>query len=62
VTPADCWGDIGAASGPLFANLAVAAGLRGYAKGPRTLIWASSERGDRAAAVVLTPPPARGGH
>jgi 3-oxoacyl-[acyl-carrier-protein] synthase-1 len=60
VTPADCWGDVGAASGPLFANLAVAAGQRGYAKGPRTLIWASSERGDRAAAVVFTPPPVGG--
>jgi 3-oxoacyl-[acyl-carrier-protein] synthase-1 len=56
VTPADCWGDIGAASGPLFANLAVAAAQRGYAKGPRTLIWASSERGDRAAAVIYAPP------
>jgi 3-oxoacyl-[acyl-carrier-protein] synthase-1 len=55
VTPADCWGDIGAASGPLFANLAVAAAQRGYAKGPRTLIWASSERGDRAAAVIFAP-------
>ena len=62
VTPADCWGDIGAASGPLFANLAVAAGLRGYAKGPRTLIWASSVRGERAAAVVFTPPAAQEGH
>jgi 3-oxoacyl-[acyl-carrier-protein] synthase-1 len=60
VTPADCWGDVGAASGPLFANLAIAAGLRGYAKGLRTMIWASSEGGDRAAAVVFTPPPARG--
>ena len=29
VTPADCWGDVGAASGPLFANLAIMAGLRG---------------------------------
>jgi 3-oxoacyl-[acyl-carrier-protein] synthase-1 len=56
VTPADCWGDIGAASGPLFANLAVAAALRGYAKGPRTLIWASSEHGDRAAAVIFAQP------
>jgi 3-oxoacyl-[acyl-carrier-protein] synthase-1 len=60
VTPADCWGDIGAASGPLFASLAVAAAQRGYAKGPRTLIWASSERGDRAAAVVFTPVSAGG--
>jgi 3-oxoacyl-[acyl-carrier-protein] synthase-1 len=61
VTPADCWGDVGAASGPLFANLAIMAGLRGYAKGPRTMIWASSEKGDRAAAVVFTPPHALGG-
>jgi len=61
VTPADCWGDIGAASGPMFANLAVAAGLRGYAKGPRTMIWASSENGDRAAAVVLSVSPAQEG-
>src|SRR5207244_259869 len=30
VAPADCWGDVGAASGPLFANLVVAAGRRGY--------------------------------
>lgn len=52
VTPADCWGDVGAASGPLFASLAVAAGLRGYAKGPRTLVWVSSIGGDRAAAIL----------
>lgn len=54
VTPADCWGDIGAASGPLFANLAIAAGQRGYAMGPRTLLWASSIGGSRAAIVVRT--------
>lgn len=60
VTPADCWGDIGAASGPLFAILAVSAGLRGYAKGPRTMIWTSSVGGDRAAAIVYTPPPSLG--
>jgi 3-oxoacyl-[acyl-carrier-protein] synthase-1 len=62
VTPADCWGDVGAASGPLFANLATMAGLRGYAKGPRTMIWASSEKGDRAAAVIVTPPRTLGGN
>jgi 3-oxoacyl-[acyl-carrier-protein] synthase-1 len=50
--PADCWGDLGAASGPLFACLAVEAETRGYAKGPRTLIWASSEGGHRGAATV----------
>ena len=52
VAPADCWGDVGAASGPLFVNLAVESCQRGYAKGPRNLIWASSEGGDRGAAVV----------
>lgn len=62
VTPADCWGDVGAASGPLFANLAIMAGLRGYAKGPRTMIWAGSEKGDRAAAVIDTPSLTLGSH
>lgn len=54
-TPSDCWGDVGAASGPLFTCLAVAAGRRGYARGSRTMIWASSEGGDRAAAVLTVP-------
>lgn len=51
-TPSDCWGDVGAASGPLFASLAIAAGRRGYARGPRIMLWASSEGGDRAAAII----------
>ena len=50
--PADCWGDVGAASGPLFACLAIASWSRGYAKGPRALLWAGSECGYRAAAVL----------
>ena len=50
--PADCWGDVGAASGPLFAGLAVASALRRYANGPRVLLWASSEGGQRSAAVL----------
>jgi 3-oxoacyl-[acyl-carrier-protein] synthase-1 len=50
--PADCWGDVGAASGPLFANLAAVAGHKGYGESARTLIWASSESGERAAAVL----------
>jgi 3-oxoacyl-[acyl-carrier-protein] synthase-1 len=53
-SPADCWGDVGAASGPLFAMLACRAAARGYAKGPNTLIWASSERGLRGAALLDT--------
>lgn len=51
-TPADCWGDEGAASGPLFATLASVAALKGYAPGPLTLLWASSEGGQRAAALL----------
>jgi 3-oxoacyl-[acyl-carrier-protein] synthase-1 len=52
LSPADCWGDMGAASGPLFAMLACQAAARGSAKGPRTMLWASSEGGLRAAAVL----------
>lgn len=52
ITPSDCWGDVGAASGPLFANLAIASGLRGYARGPRPLLWASSECGKRSATLL----------
>lgn len=50
--PADCWGDVGAASGPLYTALAVEAEARGYAKGPLSLIWASSEGGLRGAALL----------
>jgi 3-oxoacyl-[acyl-carrier-protein] synthase-1 len=54
LTPADCWGDVGAASGPLFALLAVAAAQRGYSPGSLTLLWTSSESGERSAALVDT--------
>ena len=50
--PADCWGDVGAASGPLFLTLAATAGRKGYAKGPHALLWTSSESGERTAALV----------
>lgn len=52
VSPADCWGDVGAASGPLFAVLAVASSLHGYAKGAYPLLWAGSDSGDRAAVLL----------
>lgn len=55
VTPADCWGDMGAASGPLLATLAIASGARGYARGPRSMLWTSSEGGYRSAAVLHVP-------
>jgi 3-oxoacyl-[acyl-carrier-protein] synthase I len=52
VAPADCWGDVGAASGALGCVLAVRAWARGYAQGPRALIWAGSDHGLRGAAVL----------
>jgi 3-oxoacyl-[acyl-carrier-protein] synthase-1 len=58
IAPADCWGDVGAASVPLYMGLATMAGLKGYAKGDCALVWASSEAGQRAAAVMRI---ARGG-
>jgi 3-oxoacyl-[acyl-carrier-protein] synthase-1 len=51
-SPADCWGDMGAASALLFAMLACQASARGYAVGPRTLLWGSSEGGLRGAALL----------
>jgi 3-oxoacyl-[acyl-carrier-protein] synthase-1 len=52
LTPADCWGDMGAASGGLFAALAIASGLRRYASGPRAFMWAGSEAGKRSAVLL----------
>lgn len=52
VSPAERWGDLGAASGPLFAMLASTAIARGNGKASRTLLWASSEQGLRGAAVL----------
>jgi 3-oxoacyl-[acyl-carrier-protein] synthase-1 len=51
-TPADCWGDVGAASGPLYVGMVVEAAARGYSKGPLSMVWASSENGARAAALL----------
>jgi len=49
--PADCYGDTGAASGPLMTGLA-ALGLReGYRAAP-ALVYASSDQGQRAALAV----------
>jgi 3-oxoacyl-[acyl-carrier-protein] synthase I len=50
--PADCWGDVGAACGPLFVALAVEAAGRGYSKGPRPLLWTGSESGYRSAVLL----------
>lgn len=52
LTPADCWGDVGAASGLCFASLAVAAHQRGYARGGLPLLWAGSQSGHRTAVLM----------
>jgi len=52
VAPADCWGDVSAASGPLCLMLATVAGVKSYAKGNHAIVWASSEEGARAAALI----------
>jgi 3-oxoacyl-[acyl-carrier-protein] synthase I len=49
--PADCYGDLGAATGALLMALAVTALERGDRNGP-SLVWASSDGPDRACAVV----------
>ncbi|WP_093036544.1 beta-ketoacyl synthase N-terminal-like domain-containing protein [Ruegeria marina] len=51
-TPADCWGDLGAATGPACIGLVAEAHARGYAKGPLSLVWGSSDNGSRAAVMV----------
>ncbi|MFM0521676.1 MULTISPECIES: hypothetical protein [Caballeronia] len=52
VSPADCWGDVGAASGPLYVALAAATRLRGYARGDHAMLWTGSDAGYRAALTL----------
>lgn len=52
VAPADCWGDVSAAGGPLHLALAVIAGTKSYANGSCAFVWASSEGGERGAVLV----------
>lgn len=50
--PADCWGDVCAAGAVLHVMLACVAARKRYANGPYALVWASAERGERAAALL----------
>jgi len=50
---AECWGDVGAASGALALTLPLAAWSRGYAKGRVSLVWCSSACAPLRAAVLL---------
>lgn len=52
LSPADCWGDVGAASGPLYVALAAASKQRGYAKGAFSLLWSGSDSGYRSALTL----------
>lgn len=54
---AECWGDVGVASGPLAVALPLAAWARGYAKGSVSLAWSSSARYSLRAAALLKQPP-----
>jgi 3-oxoacyl-[acyl-carrier-protein] synthase-1 len=56
VAPANCWGDVSAASTVLHIGLAAIAGNKGYANGTNAFIWASSEQGERGAAVLRVSP------
>jgi 3-oxoacyl-[acyl-carrier-protein] synthase-1 len=50
--PAACWGDVGAAFGPLAAALFIQSHARRYARGPRALVMAGSDSGLRGAMVL----------
>lgn len=50
-TYAGCWGDCGAAVGALHCIQAVHAWQRGHSRSSRTMVWGSSESGQRAAVV-----------
>jgi len=52
IAPADVWGDVGAAGAPLHLSLAVIAHRKRYGNGPLSLTWASSESGERGAAII----------
>ena len=52
IAPADTWGDVSAASGPLHLALACAAAQKRYARGTYAFAWSSAEMGERAAVVL----------
>jgi 3-oxoacyl-[acyl-carrier-protein] synthase-1 len=52
--PADCFGDTGAACGPLMVGLAAIGIARGYRRSP-CLVYGSSDRGERAVIAVSRP-------
>jgi 3-oxoacyl-[acyl-carrier-protein] synthase-1 len=55
--PADCLGDVGAATGGILIALALAGFARGYARADEALLWASSSEHGLRAAVRVTKTP-----
>ena len=53
--PADCLGDIGAATGGILIAQALAGFARGYARADEAILWASSSEHGLRAAVRITP-------
>jgi 3-oxoacyl-[acyl-carrier-protein] synthase-1 len=54
-TPADCWGDVGAATGPLLLALAYEGTRQNWLNGEHILVWCSADTRHRAAALLGTP-------
>ena len=52
VLPAESFGEVGAAAGPVATCVAVRAFARGYAPAPTALVWLASYRGQRAAFLI----------
>jgi len=50
--PADCVGDVGAASAGLLTVIAARAMQRGYAPADRCLIWSAADNGQRSAMII----------
>ena len=53
--PAECIGDVGAASAIAYVAIATIAFGRAYFAGPQLLIWAGSDSGGRGCALVRAP-------
>jgi 3-oxoacyl-[acyl-carrier-protein] synthase-1 len=51
-SPAASWGDVGAATGPLFLVLSDVEARRRYARGPITAAFTSSESGERCGFIT----------
>jgi 3-oxoacyl-[acyl-carrier-protein] synthase-1 len=51
-TPAECWGDVGAASGPLLAMVAIVGARKGYARDGHALLWTTAMVAERTSALL----------